>query len=307
MSANPEDNETHPPVPSSISTLPEEIVDIIFDLIRHSDVQKRTLFACRQVSRAWGRIALRHCFHSLDLRYRFQGEVPLVAYYIQDFVLDGLFETVRHCVRSLTLTSGTSSEAGALGVDAFGYVALLPAVRTLTLSGLFSERIPRTIFNALGHTPSVSTLTLTDTNHYRHCQTFDAICDILCLFSEVHDLRLDLELEQLLPYEREWERWQSLPRLTSLTLVTVKTPAAAMHALSRRTHLFDTLVEINMLGYASRHMGLFVNSLAARLEHVQYSIDPLYQLGGTGQSWMVLSICTGVLNLFLQGTLSRGN
>lgn len=258
---------------SPISKLPEEVLDIIFDLARRVDRHKRTIHACRNVSRAWSHVTLKHYFHSLSLIYRLEGESSIVTCFVQDFVIDEVFNMVKSYVQELTLASSMKA-SGPITTDLLGYVTFFPVLRQLNLSGVLSVRIPRDIFITRGYTPSITGLSVVQersgSQWHPDLEDVAVMCDLLHVCTDIRSLSLK---NLSWPRRRHilWGEWQGLRGVTSLAVRNVD--PILLGELANRTLLFTNLKRGDLSTYFGRgNNDPFVRSVAAGLEHLEYII-----------------------------------
>lgn len=277
--------EPHSPIRSHISDLPEEVLDIILDWARRVDRHKRTLRACRNVSRAWSHITLKHYFHSLSLIFRLKGESSIITCFIQDFVHDEVLDMVKPYVQELTLTSGMKM-VGPITPDLLEYVTFFPALRQLNLTGVLSTPIPRDIFSSRGYTPSITSLTVNQSrNSSRLPQSLGILCDLLRMCEGVRRLRLSgLDC----PRHVAFDEWQAVRGVTSLAVRNVG--SELLHAFAAQTSLFSNLRRLDLQRNSlekTQNLDAFFKFVAAQIEHLEYNVT-CKQLDAAGECQLTI-------------------
>lgn len=271
MSATPSSDT---PTKSPISLLSQDIFDIIFDLVRRIDCpRKRTLLACRNVSRAWSRITMKHYFRRLSLIFRLEGESSIVTFFVQDFVEDEIFDTVKPFVRDLTLSSGINA-SGPITAELLKHVARFPVLRHLTLVGSLSTRIPRDIFSRPNSTPSITSLAIVKGRNSKP-QLVSTLGDLLYLCRGVRCLHFG-RLEMPRSWEDVvWDEWEGIPGITSLVLRDMTTPGF-LRTLAQSTAIFADLQRLVLLAASNMRAGTYVASAGAQLQHLEYVASEWY-------------------------------
>ncbi|GJE89935.1 F-box protein [Phanerochaete sordida] len=138
-----------PTTPAVTDRFPVEVFDAVFDFVRLEDERahndKRSLFACSRVSRAWHSLTLRHRFHSVSLFARTGNpheQRVRKNCFLQDFLESALFPTVQCHIQKLTLRWGIADLDPYIGADLPGFLASFPALRALKLRGLLGRALP---------------------------------------------------------------------------------------------------------------------------------------------------------------------
>lgn len=263
---NERDHGPHSP----ISSFPEEVFDMIFDLIRRVDRRKWTLAACRQVSRHWRNMTLKHFYYSLSLVYRVEGQTSIITCFVQDFIQDEIFDSTKRFVRNLALRCGTGDSP--ITEDAIRYISFFPVLRHLKFTGVVKHRLPKAM--KLEVPPSLNSLSLdTDKSHSYEVR---ALCDLLCLLPTIRTLRLEVlhHHGRAKTMPTCWDEWSTLPEISTLMLQSMY-PDPVFDALLKHTSLFNALTSVDLVGGAGdTSMGSFVcDNLAGQLEHLSYAID----------------------------------
>ncbi|EKM58575.1 uncharacterized protein PHACADRAFT_253023 [Phanerochaete carnosa HHB-10118-sp] len=200
---------------------PVEVFDVVFDFVRIEDergrTDKRTLFSCSRVSKAWHSLTLRHRFHSVSLFARtgnpYEQRIRKNCF-LQDFVRSPLFPTVQSYIQRLTLRWGIADLDPYIGADLPGYLPLFPALRSLKLRGLLGRRIPAP---PLQHPPVLDSLCIE--GWVCHARSHDprVLFDVLSCFDSIGELQLE-DLCQWLPADGLELGENEHPRVSSLVL-----------------------------------------------------------------------------------------
>lgn len=204
-----------------VDHVPVEVFDSIFGFVRLEDEQSRTnkraLFSCSRVSKAWHALTLRHRFHSVSLYARtgnsFERRVRKNCF-LQDFLVSPLFPTVQCYIQRLTLRWGIADLDPYIGADLSEYLASFPALRSLKLRGLLGRHI-----SAPSH-PNVPALdSLSIEGWVCHARAHDpkGLCDLLRCFASIGELYLE-DLCHWLPADDLEVTTDDHPPVSSLVL-----------------------------------------------------------------------------------------
>ena len=264
----------------SLADLPFDIFDAIFNFVHQDDIdtRKRTLFAASQVSKEWADISMRTRFHTLSLVVKLEGETSIVNFFLQDFVQEPIFEELkkRQCVKKLALRwsrEGSKSEIDFKTILPH-YLPLFPGLLSLELRGVLYKRPTMRQMQRF----NLQSLTIDGHLYHYHSQRYHdqrALCDLLCLFPSLKELKLTDMYTWAHDYFTEPDtgiRWDdALPHIQSV-IFDQSTPAPAL------VQLFKTagVKYLNVSGIRfSRHKGghlLVANACAATLQHLNYEL-----------------------------------
>lgn len=241
--------------------LPPEIFDVIFDLIPLRDGRdKNTLFACSLVSRAWRTMTFRHRFHTLSLWARLGEAVSLAGttslkkkLFLQDFVNCELYPLVRSAVHTLCLRwvagPGISLDFAQLSID-------FPALRELVLDGRLTQSISEDAQKAKFHPLKLLFIhgTSSSGHGYPSKNRVSNLCDLLCQFTTVRELRL-VNIHEW-DYSRDTNlNGRVFPQITSLGLEHIPTHPSISDVIKKlATESSSPLKHIDILRYTGNEL-----------------------------------------------------
>lgn len=261
--------------------LPPEIFDAIFDLIRHQNApDKNALFGCSLVSRAWRAMTLRHRFHTLSFYARVGERTSLTGIpserklFLQDFVNCDVYPLVRSAVHTLRLKwimgPGVSLDFAQLSID-------FPALRELVVHGRLTEAISNGARRV--KFPPLDLLAVHGTSAsgpgYPSKNRVSSLCDLLCQFTAVRELRL--------VNIHEWDyccdtnlEGKMFPRISSLVLEHIPTHPSIADVIKRLAiESSSPLKHVDILPFTGDELAAMldiIRSFPTSPEHISFTI-----------------------------------